>query len=114
MMAQAFPTKGLLQPPTRLNALTGRLMLWEKEDGRIGLNEKNWRELFPPTGEPFTLYFGSEKLERSVKASGRLTVGRRTLGRLEPGDVLVCYRDENGDYHIDRSLKKDECTKIQG
>jgi hypothetical protein len=79
------------------------LMPWEKRYGYINLNSKTWRSIFPPADVGFTLFVGNRKLfERYVDRLGRVYIGRTVCHQFNDGDLLTCYQDKNGDYHIER------------
>lgn len=75
---------------------------WEKKYGYLAFP----RSFFSPIiDKPFTLNLLGKKLyERKFAAKqGRIYVSRDALKDLQVGDVLLCYRDREGNYHIEKT-----------
>ena len=77
---------------------------WEKKYGYLGITVYE-REFFTPLlNKTFNINFSGERLPNRTYCERykRIYLGRKVFNELQVGDILVCYRDENGNYFIER------------
>jgi len=77
---------------------------WEKKYCYLGLSEQE-RELFSPVANhTFTLHvLGKELKNRNYSPKyRRIYLGRKIFKDIQVGDVLICYKDSQGNYIIEK------------
>jgi len=79
------------------------LKRWEKRYGYLGLSP-NERDFFSPVADKhFVLDLLGNKLYCKFDMRyGRIYVSRDALRDLKVGDILVCHRNRNGNFHIEK------------
>jgi len=79
------------------------LTIGELSDGRLSLKKRKWLERFPVAGQRFVIIIGDQRLDdRIIDENGRVYIGSGVLKHFQRGDILKCYKDERGEYHIEK------------
>jgi site-specific DNA-methyltransferase (cytosine-N4-specific) len=88
---------------TSVTEFEHKLKKWEKTRGFIGYGDR-WLKFFSQvSSKPFTLYIGDKQLpNRKIDKLGRIYVGKNAWDKFQVGDILKCFKDNQGNYYIQR------------
>jgi hypothetical protein len=81
------------------------LRQWEIKYGYLGFKaDEDWRSFFSPVLDKHfdVTVFGNKIFARKVDEHGRIYLGPAIMKDLKPGDIVVCSRDEKGNYSVER------------